>query len=101
MCQKVGGENIALSSTVAGKELRDLVALPAGLSAFRPHPSVPLCEAEEAVEIPWFGRRGFEFLVQSGSKLSLGCRSRWKASVLLGFTEKFAFLLGEEAVEIL
>jgi hypothetical protein len=53
------------------------------------------------VEIPWFGRRGFEFLVQSGSKLSLGCRSRWKASVLLGFTEKFAFLLGEEAVEIL
>jgi hypothetical protein len=50
MCQKVGGENIALSSTVAGKELRDLVALPAGLSAFRPLPAVHMLWREGRYE---------------------------------------------------
>jgi hypothetical protein len=38
MCQRVERANRALSSVLAMEELRDLVTLPAGLSAVRPCP---------------------------------------------------------------
>jgi hypothetical protein len=42
MHQRVGRINRALSSVLARKELRDLVALPTGLNEYRPHPAVHL-----------------------------------------------------------
>jgi hypothetical protein len=42
ICQRVGDCNRALSSALAGGKLRDIVTLPAGIHAYRPHPAVHL-----------------------------------------------------------
>jgi hypothetical protein len=47
MHQRLGVANRALSSALAGGELRNLVTLPADLKAYRPHPVEHLPEARK------------------------------------------------------
>jgi hypothetical protein len=58
MCQKMEEASRALSSALAGGDLRDIATLPAGPNAHRPHPAVYLPGGKEAVVITRFGGLG-------------------------------------------
>jgi hypothetical protein len=119
ICQRVGDCNRALSSALAGGKLRDIVTLPAGIHAYRPHPAVhlPLQRSKlwkfhnsEGLHLspqPWLSAIRMQY---PGSDLSAFCpfpqgsNTQGQISVLSAPSQLFASLwgrLGEWAVGLM